>query len=171
MNIEWIRIIIDYLSVSNNKEKNMEIIFPIIISIVASVSYYIYKDVVSTLKIFTEQLLNITSVLIGFTGILVTLFLTTENKNIKSLREKETEKFLYGKKVTLFDLLHILFTYALLNELILLLILLFNQYIRGLFYSKTISFAGLFLEIFMILNIIFSMMRGVNNLYWIFKKR
>ena len=171
MNIEWIRIIIDYLSVSNKKEKNMEIIFPIIISIVASVSYYIYKDVVSTLKIFTEQLLNITSVLIGFTGILVTLFLTTENKNIKSLREKETEKFLYGKKVTLFDLLHTLFTYALLNELILLLILLFNQYIRGLFYSKSISFVGLFLEIFMILNIIFSMMRGVNNLYWIFKKR
>lgn len=171
MNIEWIRIIIDYLSVSDKKEKNIEIIFPIIISIVASVSYYRYKDVVSTLKIFTEQLLNVTSVLIGFTGILVTLFLTTENKNIKSLREKETKKFLYGKKVTLFDLLHILFTYALLKELILLLILLFNQYIRGLFYNKTISFAGLFLEIFMILNIIFSMMRGVNNLYWIFKKR
>ena len=171
MNIEWIRIIIYYLSVSDKKEKNIEIIFPIIISIVASVSYYRYKNVVSTLKIFTEQLLNVTSVLIGFTGILVTLFLTTENKNIKSLREKETKKFLYGEKVTLFDLLHILFTYALLNELILLLILLFNQYIRGLFYNKTISFAGLFLEIFMILNIIFSMMRGVNNLYWIFKKR
>ena len=50
MNIEWIRIIIDYLSVSNKKEKNMEIIFPIIISIVASVSYYEYKDVVSTLN-------------------------------------------------------------------------------------------------------------------------
>lgn len=109
--------------------------------------------------------------LIGFTGILVTLLLTTENRTIDTLKKKESPKKLYGKKVNLFDLLHILFTNSLLNEIILLLVVMLNLFLRGLLYNKILSLLGLIIEVFMILNITFSMMRGVNNLYWTFKKK
>lgn len=122
------------------------------------------------LKVFSELLLNLDSILIGFTGILVTLLLTTENKTIDILKAKKTDKKLYGKKVSLYDLLHILFTNALLNELILLLVVLFNLFLLGLICNKLISTIGLVVEEYMILNIIFSMMIGVNNMYWTFKK-
>ena len=67
-------------------------------------------------------------------------------------------------------MLHILFTNALLNELILLLVVLFNLFLLGLTCNKLISTIGLVVEEYMILNIIFSMMIGVNNMYWTFKK-
>ena len=104
-----------------------------------------------------------------FTGILVTLLLTTENKTIDILKEKKTDKILYGKKVSLYDLLHRLFTNALLNELILLIIVLFNLFLMGLICNELITTIGLMVEENMILNIIFSMMIGVNNMYWTFK--
>lgn len=170
LNIEWIRITIDYLSVSNKNDKNAELILPIIISTITSMIYYIWNDTVHALKIFSEILLNLDSILIGFTGILVTLLLTIENKTINILKEKQLDRKLYGKKVSLFDLLHILFTNALLNELVLLLIILFNLFLMGLISNKEICLIGLMVEEFIILNIIFSMMRGVNNLYWAFKK-
>lgn len=170
INLEWIRIAIDYYSVSNKNDKNAEIILPIAISTITSMMYYTSKDTVHALKIFSELLLNLDSILIGFTGILVTLLLTTENKTINILKEKEIDRKLYGKKVSLFDLLHILFTNALLNELILLLVVLFNLFLMGLICNKEICLVGLMVEEYMILNIIFSMMRGVNNLYWTFKK-
>ncbi len=170
LNLEWIRIIIDYFSISNKNDKNTEIMLPIIISTITSMIYYIWNDTVHALKIFSELLLNLDSILIGFTGILVTLLLTTENKTINILKEKEIDRKLYGKKVSLFDLLHILFTNSLLNELILLFIVLFNLFLMGLICNKEICLIGLMVEEFMILNIIFSMMRGVNNLYWTFKK-
>ena len=140
------------------------------ISFITSMMYYIWNDTEHALKVFSELLLNLDSILIGFTGILVTLLLTTENKTINTLREKEIDRKLYGKKVNLFDLLHILFTNALLNELILLLIVLFNLFLMGLICNKEICLIGLIIEESMILNIIFSMIRGVNNLYWTFKK-
>lgn len=96
--------------------------------------------------------------------------LTTENKTIDILKAKKTDKKLYGKKVSLYDLLHILFTNALLNELILLLVVLFHLFLLGLTCNKLISTIGLVVEEYMILNIIFSMMIGVNNMYWTFKK-
>lgn len=168
-NLEWIRISFDYFSVSNKNDINTEVIVPIIISIITSLMYYSCNDAVHALKGFSELLLNLDSILIGFTGILVTLLLTTENKTINTLKEKKIEKKLYGKKVSLFDLLHILFTHALLSELILLLTVLLNLFLMGMINSKTIGLIGLMIEEFMILNIIFSMMRGVTNLYWTFK--
>lgn len=139
------------------------------ISILTSILYYLFNDTVHTLKVFSELLLNLDSILIGFTGILVTLLLTTENKTIDILKEKKTDKILYGKKVSLYDLLHILFTNALLNELILLIIVLFNLFLMGLICNELITRIGLIVEEYMILNIIFSMMIGVNNMYWTFK--
>ena len=170
LNLEWIRIIIDYFFVSNKRDKNIEIVLPLIISIFTSMIYYSCKNVVYALKVFSEMLLTVDSMLIGFTGILVTLLLTTENKTINNLKEKEINQKLYGTKVNLFDLLHILFTNALLNEIILLLVILFNLFLRGLFYNRIFCLLGLMFEVYMILNITLSMMRGVNNLYWTLKK-
>lgn len=170
-NIEWIRIVIDYLQVSDKQDKNIEIVFPVFLSVITSGLYYRFNDIVYAVKIFSEILLTVDSMLIGFTGILVTLLLTTENRTIDTLKKKESRKKLYGKKVNLFDLLHILFTNSLLNEIILLLVVMLNLFLRGLLYNKILSLLGLTIEVFMILNITFSMMRGVNNLYWTFKKK
>lgn len=166
-NLEWLRIPIDYIKVSDDIRTVVKL--PIVISILTSILYYLFNDTVHALKVFSELLLNLDSILIGFTGILVTLLLTTENKTIDILKEKKTDKILYGKKVSLYDLLHILFTNALLNELILLIIVLFNLFLMGLICNELITTIGLMVEEYMILNIIFSMMIGVNNMYWAFK--
>lgn len=166
-NLEWLRIPIDYIKVSDDIRTVVKL--PIVISILTSILYYLFNDTVHGLKVFSELLLNLDSILIGFTGILVTLLLTTENKTIDILKEKKTDKILYGKKVSLYDLLHILFTNALLNELILLIIVLFNLFLMGLICNELITTIGLMVEEYMILNIIFSMMIGVNNMYWTFK--
>lgn len=166
-NLEWLRIPIDYIKVSDDIRTVVKL--PIVISILTSILYYLFNDTVHALKAFSELLLNLDSILIGFTGILVTLLLTTENKTIDILKEKKTDKILYGKKVSLYDLLHILFTNALLNELILLIIVLFNLFLMGLICNELITTIGLMVEEYMILNIIFSMMIGVNNMYWTFK--
>ena len=136
--------------------------------------YLLFNKIISEftpVKIFSEILLTVDSMLIGFTGILVTILLTTENRTIDTLKKKESPKKLYGKKVNIFDLLHILFTNSLLNEIILLLVVMLNLFLRGLLYNKILSLLGLIIEVFMILNITFSIMRGVNNLYWTFKKK
>lgn len=166
-NLEWLRIPIDYIKVSDDIRTVVKL--RIVISILTSILYYLFNDTVHALKVFSELLLNLDSILIGFTGILVTLLLTTENKTIDILKEKKTDKILYGKKVSLYDLLHILFTNALLNELILLIIVLFNLFLMGLICNELITTIGLMVEEYMILNIIFSMMIGVNNMYWTFK--
>ena len=166
-NLEWLRIPIDYIKVSDDIRTVVKL--PIVISILTSILYYLFNDTVHALKVFSELLLNLDSILIGFTGILVTLLLTTENKTIDILKEKKIDKILYGKKVSLYDLLHILFTNALLNELILLIIVLFNLFLMGLICNELITTIGLMVEEYMILNIIFSMMIGVNNMYWTFK--
>ena len=168
INLEWLIIPIDYIKVSDDIRTVVKL--PIVISILTSILYYLFNDTVHALKVFSDLLLNLDSILIGFTGILVTLLLTTENKTIDILKANKTDKKLHGKKVSLYDLLHILFTNALLNELILLLVVLFNLFLLGLTCNKLISTIGLVVEEYMILNIIFSMMIGVNNMYWTFKK-
>lgn len=170
-NLEWTRIVIDYLSVSDKKDKNFEVVLPVVISVCTAFSYYLWGDIHSALKKFCELLINVDSILIGFTGILVTLLLTTDNKNITSLKEKKVDKKIYGKNATLYDLLHILFTNALLNEIVLLLIIMFNLFMMGLIKLDALSLIGLIVEVFMILNISFSMMRGVTNLYWTLMKK
>lgn len=96
INLEWLRIPIDYIKVSDDIRTVVKL--PIVISILTSILYYLFNDTVHALKVFSELLLNLDSILIGFTGILVTLLLTTENKTIDILKAKKTDKKLYIKK-------------------------------------------------------------------------
>ena len=110
------------------------------------------------------------SILIGFTVMLITLLLTSSGENIDNIKKITTDKMIYGKAITLYQGLHIQFSHSLFSEIFLLLIVLFYLFLNGLGWVKGIDIAFLGIEVYLTLNILLSILRGIANLYFSFYK-
>ena len=99
---------------------------------------------------------------------LITLLLTSSGENVEQLKKIITTKTLYKKPLTLYQGLHIQFSHSLFSEIFLLLLIFFYLFLKGIGVSLVISVILLFSEIYLTLNILLSILRGIANLYFSF---
>ena len=89
-------------------------------------------------------------------------------ENVEQLKKIITTKTLYKKPLTLYQGLHIQFSHSLFSEIFLLLLIFFYLFLKGIGVSLVISVILLFSEIYLTLNILLSILRGIANLYFSF---
>lgn len=166
--LEWLYPIRDYFKSSEKRELIFDVFVPIILS-VAIYCVSLWRDAIEvTTDKLASMLFSVTSVLIGFSIMLVTILLTSGGDGVKELKDRVIKKKLYGKNITLFQKLHIQFIYSLVTEVLLLLVILLFYFMHDTLevYSKD----GYFLLVFVfgILNILFSLIREITNIYFSF---
>lgn len=167
---EWMRPIIDYYMAIKKNEAMFEIIIPTVTAIICAGLYNSFGDVCHALSALAELLPTAISILIGFTVMLITLLLTSSGENIDRLKKSTTDKELHGKKITLYQGLHIQFSHSLFAEIFLLLIVFFYLFLHGLGWVGKMSVILLGVEVYLTLNILLSILRGIANLYFSFYK-
>lgn len=165
---EWLRPIVDYYLTIKRNEAMFEIILPVIAAVICVCSYYFYGDVNRALKALADLLPTAISILIGFTVMLITLLLTSSGENIDNIKKIITDKKVHGKAITLYQGLHIQFSHLLFSEVLLLLIVFFYLFLSGLGWVKGKDIAFLGIEVYLTLNILLSILRGIANLYFSF---
>lgn len=167
---EWLLPISDYYRTIGKNEFMFEIAIPLVIAVICTGLYNFFGNVSLALATLAELLLTAVSILIGFTGLLITLLVTSSGENINRLKERNTEKEIHGEKMTLYQGLHIQFSHSLFSEIILLLIVFFYLFLDGLNWLGKTETIFLGIEVYMMLNILLSIIRGIANIYFSFYK-
>lgn len=167
---EWIIPVIDYHTVLKKNERIFEIIVPILTALVCSLSYFYVEKIFVALNGLADLLPTAISVLIGFTVMLITLLLTSNGKSVELLKETMIETELHGRKISLFQGLHIQFTHSLFSEVILLIVVFVYLFWKGLGIPNIVAIILLTVEIYLTINILLSILRGITNLYFSFYK-
>lgn len=165
---EWLRPIIDYYMAIKKNEAMFEIVIPLVTAVACAGLYHYFGEVCHALSALSELLLTAISILIGFTVMLITLLLTSSGENIDRIKKITSDKELHDQKMTLYQGLHIQFSHSLFAEILLLLIVFFYLFLYGLGWSRELSVIFLGIEVYLTLNILLSILRGIANLYFSF---
>ena len=169
--MEWIFPIIDYYQSLRKSEKIFEVVLPTIIALICTTVYLDNGKLFWALKGFSNIMPTAISILIGFTVMLITLLLTSGGENIKILKETKTNRVLRNESISLYQGLHIQFSHSLFSEVFLLLLIFFYMFLYGIGIPIWAEFAFMVIEIYLTLNILFSILRGITNLYFSFFKQ
>ncbi len=166
--LDFIKPIIDYFCILNGNEWLYEIIFPIFVGICCVLECAYKNKTIVALDKLSDMLLSVISILIGITVLLITLLLTCSNDNIEKLKTKTTTKKLNGNNLSMFQILHIQFTYSLFTEVFLLIVIFaYLYFFKVVALNNIIICSGfLFVYIYIILNILLSIVRGITNIYF-----
>lgn len=165
---EWLRPIFHYYVAIKKNEAVFEIVLPGVIAITSSFLYSKAGKVEAALSAMSELMPTAISILIGFTVMLITLLLTSSGENIEKIKSIKTDKKLHNKEITLYQGLHIQFSHSLFSEILLLLLVFFYLFLKGLGWSAGVGPLFLAIETYLTLNILLSILRGVANLYFSF---
>lgn len=164
--LEWLYPIKDYFISSYKNEILFEIIMPIIISTIVTGICMIHNNVSLVVMNLADVLITLTSILIGFSVMLVTLLLTSGGEGVKKLKEKTLKKKLYNKEISLYQKLHIQFVYSLVSEIFLLISIMLFYFIQSIIGNGIWQCIFLLGFITVILNILLSILRGITNVYF-----
>ena len=168
--MEWVIPIIDYYQSLRNSEKMFEVILPSVIAVFCTITYWKKGKLFLALNRVADVMPTAISVLIGFTVMLITLLLTSSGPSIETLKKTVTDRKLHGTDIPLYQGLHIQFSHSLFSEVFLLLLIFFYMFLYGIGVPIWTGVLFLILEIYLILNVLLSIIRGVTNLYFSFFK-
>lgn len=168
MYMEWLFPIHNYYKTLRLNEKVYEVIFPIIVATISVFLYSYFGKMGKALDSLSQILPSAISILIGFTAMLITILLTSSGENVNNLKKIETDVKLNKKLVTLYQKLHIQLTHALFNEIMLLLLIFFYLFVSGIFVDLVFQRVCLFFSVFLTLNILLSILRGITSIYFSF---
>lgn len=166
--MEWLIPTKDYYCSIRKNEVIFEIAIPLTIAFICSILYFINGNFLIALDKLAELLPTAISILIGFTVMLITLLFTSSGGNVELIKSIETEKRLYKRPLTLYQGLYIQFSHSLFSEIFLLLLIFFYLFLKGLNMQNRYSIVFLFIEVYLTLNILLSILRGIANLYFSF---
>lgn len=165
---EWLFPVKDYYFSIRRNEAVFEIVIPLLCAGICSISYFYADKVFQALNGLSELLPTAISILIGFTVMLITLLLTSNGDNVDKLKKTTSGKILYNKAVNLYQGLHIQFSHSLFSEIVLLLVIFIYLFWNGLGMPAKVAVAFLAIEVYLTLNILLSILRGVTSLYFSF---
>lgn len=120
------------------------------------------------LDALAELLPTAVSILIGFTVMLITLLLTTDSDQISKLKTEITENRVRGKKITLYQKLHIQLTESLFSEVFLLLTVFAYLFYSGITSVLLTEIAFLLVEVYLTAHILLGIIRSITHLYCVF---
>lgn len=165
---EWLFPVKDYYCSIRKNEIVFEIVVPAVCAVGCTLCYLRAGKIYNALCGLADLLPTAISILIGFTVMLITLLLTSNSENVNNLKATSTSKMLYQKPINLYQGLHIQFSHSLFSEIVLLLLVFGYLFWYGL--GMPIKIAAIFLavEIYLTLNILLSILRGITSLYFSF---
>ncbi len=167
MYIDFILLFFDYFKTTTRRVVVFEWIIPLILSTIAFIALFTNKSMTSLYINYQETFVSLLGVLIGFSITVITLLISTSNENVEGLKKFETIYFIGKKKINLFDLLVLNFSYSIIIEILLIVSILFYPSIKIIFHLDIITKLGLFsLSFFLILHVLFLNLRNVSDLYF-----
>ena len=165
---EWSIIPLSYYQIIKRGEAIFEIWIPVVISLLCTLVYILNEKTIKALAELASVIPTVSSILIGFTVMLITILLTSSSNSIDELKKKSIEKKLNNSPVSLYQALHIEFCFILLKEVALLILVLFYSFLSGITVPNWISYVFLFTETELILSILLAIIRAITNLYFSF---
>lgn len=166
--MEWLFPVFDYYSSLRKSELRFEILLPLLAAIASSVVYVKIGKVSIALDALAELLPTAVSILIGFTVMLITLLLTTDSEQIGKLKTEITENRVRGKKITLYQKLHIQLTESLFSEVFLLLAVFAYLFYTGITSALLAEMVFLVVEVYLTAHILLGIIRSITHLYCVF---
>lgn len=129
------------------------------ISLYKSVTQYDFNE-------YVNKIISLESILVGFSITSITFLTTASNRNIENLKDKETEFVLFGKKISLMDLIIINFSFSLFSESVILITNLVSPIIllwfNVTFQTKILLFS---LNVLFVLQNLFLNIRNLTDIY------
>ena len=165
---DWLLIYFSYYQLLEVREALFELGVPLIVSVICTAIYIKHNKGELALHKHADIFPSITSIMIGFTVALITILLTSGSESLNELKKQKSKKRLNGKSITLFQVLHVQFSYLLLIEVLLLLVLLFYLYLTGIACDSVVENVFLFFEVFLLMSILFCIVRSITNLHFAF---
>ncbi|AHM59213.1 hypothetical protein D770_04730 [Flammeovirgaceae bacterium 311] len=166
MYLEFFYVIADYFKTLDKRKAIFEWLIPLLISIIILV--FIKDDSQQKLlESLCSNAVSLLGVLIGFSIASVTLLATSTSDNMVRIRSIQT-KYKIGKKpLTLFSLLHVNFTYAIVIEVAAVVFALIVSYVAGGGVQDGSSKLLFGTIMFLILHVLFLNMRNITDFYFI----
>lgn len=163
MYLDFLYVILDYLSTLTKKEKRFEWGIPIILGLIgAAICLYINPRMQYDL---IKEIIAFLGILLGFT--LASLTLILSNDNVKSTTQQySTERKIRGKIISLYKLVVVSFSYLIIMETLLCVFYYIGRIFNDFYFEKWATIPN---TIFLILsfNILMSTIRTTTMLYFI----
>lgn len=154
MYLDFLLIIADYFRTLDRRVFIYEWILPLILAISMGFLFG-YKGLPTITETFNNNVIRLLAVLAGFSITIVIILTTGDNKNLDEIKKTKTEITLNSKKISLFRLLIINFTYAVIVEIVLILVCLIYPFILDKlaiqYCAKLIGFSIVFMLVIHIL--------------------
>lgn len=168
---EFFLVVFEYFQTLNLKLFIFEILLPFLFSTLI----IIYNRCEPAFNIgaenFISVIVNIIGVLLGFSIALLTILATADSGRTNELRTHKTKQEIWGKQISLFELLLLGFTYTIFLEIVVVLVSISYPFIFNNF-----KFPRIFLDfgfgIYMttVFHIFFILIRNIIEIYNVFTK-
>lgn len=168
--LEWLLPVVDYFCSSKRNEIIFEVIVPALTAVIVTFICININVVNIATRKMADVLITLTSILIGFSAMLVTLLLTSGGSGVDELKKIKTEIKVHNREINLFQKLHIQFVYILISEIILLIFVLLFYFLLSIFGVGSWQYVFLGIFVYMTLNILLSILRGITNVYFSYYK-
>ncbi|MFN5847679.1 MAG: hypothetical protein ACK43K_04255, partial [Chitinophagales bacterium] len=125
MNIEFLLLVADYFKTLSKRDRNLDWVLSLIISIVCFIIIFKTEGCIDQVRDillkFSESVVSLCGVLIGFSIATITILVSTNSVNIEEIKNKKLNIYIGNQQISLFDLMIINFTYSVVIEGLLLL--------------------------------------------------
>ncbi len=168
---EFLLVVFEYFQTLNLKLFIFEVGLPFLFSATIILYNRFEPSFHIGVESFIGVILNIVGVLLGFSIALLTILATADSSRTNELRTYKTEQEIWSKKISLFELLLLGFTYTIFLEIVVVLVSISYPFIFNNF-----KFPRLFLDfgfgIYMttVFHIFFILIRNIIEIYNIFTK-
>lgn len=169
MYLEFLLLFFDYYKTLTRRVVIFEWIIPFVICL--SLFCLNCKNDFSAYKVFKDSAVNVLGVLLGFSIAIITIVTTGSGKNIEEIKKIETNFIKNNKKVTLFNLILINFTYSVVLEIVVIISCLLMPLISNLFkIGCNLRLILYSLMVFLVIHILLVTLRNLTDFYLIITK-
>lgn len=169
MYLEFLLLFFDYYKTLTRRVVIFEWIIPFVICL--SLFCLNCKNDFSAYKVFKDSAVNVLGVLLGFSIAIITIVTTGSGKNIEEIKKIETNFIKNNKKVTLFNLILINFTYSVVLEIVVIISCLLMPLISNLFkVGCNLRLILYSLMVFLVIHILLVTLRNLTDFYLIITK-
>jgi len=170
MYLDFILLIADYFKTLNKKVVLYEWIIPFLISFSLGLLFF-FEGLPTVTDNFNNNVIRLLAVLVGFSITIIIILTTGQSRNLEEIKKRKTETVVNNKKVSLFKLLIINFTYAVVVEIMLILTCLIYPFLLDkIEFSAIAKLVGFSTVLLLVIHILLLNVRNLTDFCLIITK-
>lgn len=170
MYLEFFILIFDYYKTLNKRVLIYEWILPILFGTFILI-LLTNGNSTSATKIFKDNSINLLGILAGFSITIITILTTGQSRNLEEIKKKETNFIINKKKISLFRLLLINFTYSVILESFLIIFCLtYPIILENSNFTKDQKYIVFSILVTVIIHLLLLTIRNLTDFYLIITK-